>query len=282
MSQPPITSARNPRIAAAHALRERRAREASGLTLVDGARETLRALQAGVPVVTVFVCAPLVHGEEGRRLLAALDAGAGGGGAERVDIGPAAHDRLAYGDRRDGIVAVVRPSRRALDDLVLAAPPLVAVLEGVQKPGNVGAILRTADAAGLDAVIVADAATDLFNPNTIRASLGTIFSVPVVAAAAGDVLAWIAARGLAAVVARVDATRAYTDMDYRRGTALVLGSEAAGLTDAWRGPRVTAVRLPMLGLADSLSVSAAAAVLFYEARRQRAEGPVLHSRPSRR
>ncbi|MFI5262617.1 MAG: TrmH family RNA methyltransferase [Candidatus Limnocylindrales bacterium] len=279
MTQVAITSPRNPRVAAAHALRDRQARDAAGLTLVDGARETLRALEAGVTVVTVFACPTRLHSDDARRLLAAL---AEPGHGERVDIGPAALDRLAYGDRRDGIVAVVRPPRRTLADLVLPAAPLVVVLEGVEKPGNVGAILRTADAAGVDALIVADPATDLYNPNTIRASLGTIFTVPVVTAAAREVLAWIQARRLTAVVARVDAEQAYTDVDYRPGVALVLGSEASGLTEAWRGPRVTAVRLPMRGSADSLSVSAAAAVLFYEARRQRDQMPVLHSRPSRR
>ncbi|MFI5262722.1 MAG: TrmH family RNA methyltransferase [Candidatus Limnocylindrales bacterium] len=279
MTHEVITSPRNPRVAAAHSLRERHARDAAGLTLVDGARETLRALEAGVTVVTVFCCPTRLHGADARRLLAAL---AEPGQAERVDIGPAALDRLAYGDRRDGIVAVVRPRRRMLADLALPAAPLVAVLEGVEKPGNVGAILRTADAAGVDALIVADPATDLYNPNTIRASLGTIFTVPVVTAAAGEVLAWIQARRLTAVVARVDAERAYTDVDYRIGAALVVGSEASGLTEVWRGPLVTAVRLPMRGSADSLSVSAAAAVLFYEARRQRDQVPVLHSRPSRR
>ncbi|HXR27252.1 MAG TPA: TrmH family RNA methyltransferase, partial [Candidatus Baltobacteraceae bacterium] len=170
---------------------------------------------------------------------------------------------------RDGIVAVARPPHRALADLALPPEPLVAVLEGVQKPGNVGAILRTADAAGLDAVVLADPATDLYNPNTIRASLGCIFSVPVAAAGTDEVLAWLRDLGLSVVVARVGAPRRYSDVDYRPGTAIVLGSEASGLTDRWSGPSVDAVRLPMAGLADSLSVSAAAAVLFYEARRQR-------------
>ena len=132
-----------------------------------------------------------------------------------------------------------------------------------------GAILRTADAAGLDAVVLADPGTDLYNPNTIRASLGCIFTVPVVAAGTDEVLAWARGLGLAIVVARVDAPTRYTQVDYRAGTAIVLGSEAAGLTDRWSGPSLLPVRLPMAGLADSLSVAAAAAVLFYEARRQR-------------
>ena len=269
MTDEPITSPRNPRVAAAHALRDRRRRDETGLTLVDGARETWRAMQAGVEVETVFVCRSLVHGPDGTALLDALEARARQGRDVRLEVGPQAHARLAYGDRSDGIVAVVRPRHLALGALQLGTPPLVAVLEGVQKPGNVGAILRTADAAGLDAVVLADPGTDLYNPNTIRASLGCIFSVPVAAVGTDDVQAWLRSRGLAVVLARVDASRRYTDVDYRAGTAIVLGSEAAGLTDRWSDPSLIPVHLPMAGLADSLSVAAAAAVLFYEARRQR-------------
>jgi TrmH family RNA methyltransferase len=143
------------------------------------------------------------------------------------------------------------------------------VLESVEKPGNLGAVLRSADGAGLDALIAADLRTDLYNPNAIRASLGTIFTLPVAVADSRETLDWLRGRGLAIVAARVDGSVPYTEVDYRRPTAIVFGSEAEGLSEAWRAPDVTAVRLPMLGAADSLNVSAAAAVLFYEARRQR-------------
>ena len=205
MIDEPITSPRNPRVMAARALRDRGRRDETGLTLVDGARETWRAMQAGVEVETVFVCAPLVHGPDGAAVLDALAARARTGRKVRLDVGPQAHERLAYGDRREGIMAVVRPARRTLADLSLSAMPLVAVLEGVQKPGNVGAILRSADAAGLDAVVLADPATDLYNPNTIRASLGCIFSVPMAAASTDEVQRWLRERDLTVVVARVDA-----------------------------------------------------------------------------
>jgi RNA methyltransferase, TrmH family len=143
------------------------------------------------------------------------------------------------------------------------------VLEGIEKPGNLGAILRSADSAGVDAVIAADGRTDLYNPNTIRASLGTVFRPNVREATANDTLAWLRAQGLAIFAARPDADKLYTDADMRGGTAFVLGSEAAGLSPAWSGPGVTPVRLPMHGIADSLNVSTTAAVLFYEALRQR-------------
>lgn len=146
---------------------------------------------------------------------------------------------------------------------------LIGILESVEKPGNLGAVLRSADGAGLDALIAADPRTDLYNPNAIRASLGTIFTLPVCAAGSAETLAWLRARGLAIVAARVDGSVPYTAVDFRRPTAIVLGSEAEGLSSVWNAPDITAVRLPMLGAADSLNVSAAAAVLFYEARRQR-------------
>ena len=156
-----------------------------------------------------------------------------------------------------------------LANLALQGDPLVAVLERVEKPGNVGAVLRTADAAGVSALVVADARTDLYNPNAIRASLGTIFTLPVAQATAEETLSWLRSRRLTIFAARVNATLPYTEADFRGPAAIVLGSEAEGLTPAWSGAEVRAVSLPMRGAADSLNVSATAAVLFYEALRQR-------------
>ena len=143
------------------------------------------------------------------------------------------------------------------------------MLEGIEKPGNVGAILRSADAAGVDAVIVADGRTDLYNPNTIRASLGTVFRENVCEASTADTIHGCGDKGLPIVAARPDAEKLYTEVDLRSGAAIVLGSEAEGLSDAWHDDDITAVRLPMHGIADSLNVSTTAAVLFYEALRQR-------------
>ena len=185
-----------------------------------------------------------------------------------VEVSESVIERLAFGDRMDGVVAVARSPERKLEDLVLPACPLVAVLEGVEKPGNVGAVLRSADCAGVSAMILADGRTDLYNPNTIRASLGTIFTVPTCAAPTAAVCDWLHAKKLSIFAARVDAKLDYTAADFTRSAAIVLGSEAAGLSNAWTDG-VTPIRLPMLGAADSLNVSAAAAVLFYEALRQR-------------
>jgi RNA methyltransferase, TrmH family len=262
----PLTSPANPRVKAVARLRDRREREATGLTIVDGAREIRRAIYAGVEFVEVFVHEPTAHGVDARAVLDRL--GPGGW----TDVSEAVLARLSFGDRSEGIVAVVRPPRLGLADLHLPAERLVAVLEGVEKPGNLGAVMRSADGAGLDAVIAADPRTDLFNPNAIRASLGTIFGRPVVEASAAETVAWLRAEGVRIVAARVDATIDYTDADLTGSVAIVLGSEASGLSDAWHADDTIAVRLPMLGLADSLNVSAAAAVLFYEALRQRRSG----------
>ncbi len=259
-----LSSTKNPRLRAAIALRERRARDEAGLTLVDGARELARALAGGAVVVEVFVASDRLSaaGED------AVARAAAGGAAVVAVTGPVL-DRLAYGDRSEGVVATVRVPDVSLESLLLPADPLVVVLEGVEKPGNLGAVLRSADAAGADAVIAADPRTDLFNPNAIRASLGTVFTVPIAAGSSDDVRRRLLRDGIRVIAARVDAPLEYTDADLRGPLAIVLGSEAGGLTDAWAGDGMLAVRLPMLGVADSLNVSVTAAVLLYEARRQR-------------
>ena len=261
---PDITSVNNPRIAAAARLRDRRDRDAQRRLLIDGAREVQRALQAGVRLREIFVCDALCR-TEGEAAVAAL----GRVDAEVFHVTEKVYRKLAFGQRNDGLIAVAETPERGLEEIALPACPLVGVLEGVEKPGNLGAVVRSADGAGLSALVAADGGTDLFNPNAIRASLGTIFSLPVCAAEPAAVLAWLREKGLAIFAARVDGSVPYTAVDYRRPAAIVLGSEASGLSDIWHAADVTAVRLPMAGIADSLNVSAAAAVLFYEARRQR-------------
>ena len=189
---------------------------------------------------------------------------------KRTDVGPRAFEKLAFGERAEGVVAVAKAPTVGLDGLRPASDPLIVVLEGVEKPGNLGAILRSADGARADALIVAGGGTDLFNPNAIRASVGTIFHVPVAAAPTADVWTGSARtedpdRG----GARGRGRRAYGGVA-RTGSRSTLGSEAGGLSDAWSGDDIEA-REPCRwhGVADSLNVSVAAAVLLYEARRQR-------------
>lgn len=260
-----ITSLQNPRVKNAVRLRDRRHRQKQGRILIDGARELARAVAAGVKLLEVFVCEPLCTSEDSQQVLATLPERT----AAILPVTGPVFEKLAFGQRAEGVLAVAEMPRRTLADLGLPERPLVAVLEGVEKPGNVGAVLRSADGAGLAALIVADARTDLYNPNAIRASLGTIFTIPVCSATSAETLDWLRAGRLAIYVARVDGSFPYTEADYRGPAAIVLGSEAAGLSQLWSADDVRPVRLPMLGAADSLNVSAAAAVLFYEALRQR-------------
>ena len=260
-----IASPSNPRIKAAARLRDRRRRAETGLTLVDGARELRRALDAGADVVEAFVCEPLLAGEDARAVLDALAAHA----IQTTSATEAAFGKIAFGDRADGLVGVVRVPPMRLDDLSVPEEPLIVVVEAVEKPGNLGAVLRSADGAGVDALIAASPKTDLMNPNAIRASAGTIFSVPLASAPTEEVLDWLRRRSIRIVAALVDAEPLYTDADLTGPLAIAFGSEAAGLTDAWRTPEIGGLRLPMLGIADSLNVSVSAAVVLYEARRQR-------------
>ena len=260
-----ISSIRNPRVKDAARLRDRRHRERQRRIVIDGARELARAMAAGIALREVFICEPLCRGDECRRLLPALDAC----GAEILHVTEPVFEKLAFGDRAEGVLGVADMPRPTLADLTLPPAPLVAVLEGVEKPGNIGAVLRSADGAGLSALLVADPRTDLYNPNVIRASLGTIFSMPVCQTTAAEALAWLRRHELTILAARVGGSVLYTEADNRGPTALVLGNEAEGLTPLWSAADIAAIRVPMLGVADSLNVSVTAAVLFYEARRQR-------------
>ena len=262
-----ITSLANPRVKAAVRLRERREREATGLTIVDGAREILRALDAGIRVETAFFAPDLIRTDDAAAVARRLATH-----ASTIEVAPAVLEKIAFGDRSDGVVVVVAPRTRELDELELPDDPLIVIVERVEKPGNLGAILRSADAARVAAVIAADPLTDLFNPNSIRASLGTIFTVPVASASAPTILDWLTRHRIRPIVALVDAAESYTDVDLTGPLAIVLGSEAAGLSEAWRAGNATAVSIPMAGVADSLNVSVAAAVLLFEAVRQRASG----------
>lgn len=264
-----ITSRQNVRVKEAAKLRLARQRERQGRFLIDGAREILRAIDAGVEILESFVCESLAVDDESQLAVARL----GETRAVQATVTAEVFEKLCFGERSGGALVVAKTPARGLDQLKLPAAPLIAVIEGVEKPGNVGAVLRSADGAGVDAVVIADPRTDLFNPNTIRASLGTVFGANVCTATTEETLAWLRGLGVAAYAARPDAELLYTEADYRGGAAIVLGSEAEGLSPQWQEASVTGVRLPMRGIADSLNVSATAAVLFYEAQRQRQFAP---------
>jgi TrmH family RNA methyltransferase len=260
-----ITSRQNPHVKHAAELRVGRERRRRKQFIIDGAREITRALTSGIRAIDVFIYEELCKSTDAVEARSAIE----NTNATVFSVSAEVFEKLAFGDRNDGIVVVAETPQRSMSDLRLPDQPLVAVLEGVEKPGNVGAILRSADAAGVDAIIIADGRTDLYNPNTIRSSLGTVFRPNVCEATTHDAIQWLQQRGLRAIAARPDAETLYTQADLRGGTAIVLGSEAAGLSDKWSSATATLVRLPMHGIADSLNVSTTAAVLFYEAWRQR-------------
>jgi len=269
-----ITSPANPRVKEAARLRDAGRRRQTGLTLVDGLRELGRAAAAGVEIVEVFVAADPPPDDSRRAALAACLAACRAGGAAVAQLGPRAFAKLAYGDRNEGLVGVVRLKSRSLAEVSFRAGRPVLVAEGVEKPGNLGAILRTADAAGLAGVIACGGGTDAANPAVIRASLGTVFSVPLAAATAAETIRWAAGTNRRVVAATPVAATSWHEARLTGDTLFVVGSEAEGLSAAWTDAaragsiHLEMVSLPMQGVADSLNVAATAAVLAFEAVRQ--------------
>ncbi|MFV1967008.1 MAG: TrmH family RNA methyltransferase [Pirellulaceae bacterium] len=262
---PTITSLQNQRVKDAARLRERRGRKIQDRIIIDGAREVLRALEADVELSELFVCEELSCRPEASRAIELSQER----GIELLRATPEVFGKLSFGERAEGVVAVAKTPQCSWPENKLPDESVVVVLEHVEKPGNLGGVVRTADAAGVKAVFVADTKVDLYSPNAIRASLGTIFSQPVISAAGTDILRRLREQGVAMFAARVDGAVDYSKADYTGRVALVLGSEAQGLSPLWRAPDITSVALPMLGRADSLNVSVTAAVLVYEALRQK-------------
>ncbi|QDO87263.1 RNA methyltransferase [Ornithinimicrobium ciconiae] len=261
-----ITSPANPRLKALAALRRRRVREAEGRTLIEGFEELDLALGAGVVPRVVFYCPDLMADPDAQ---ARVVHDVAGRGAKVVRLGRAAFEKVAYREGPDGFLAVVDTVTRNISDLEVPDDALVLLCEHVEKPGNLGAMLRTADAAGVHAVIAADPVTDWGNPNLVRASKGTVFSVPVVSDSTGAALSYLAARGIALVAATPDTDVEYTDIDYTGPVALAVGAEKTGLSDQVLHAATHRVRIPMVGQANSLNVSTSAAIITYEAVRQR-------------
>ena len=262
-----IRSRQNPRVQALARLAERREREATGRFPIEGTREVGRALEAGVNPEALYFCPSLFKRPDAAR---AVLTRAGSAGAELVELGEEAFDKIGYREGADGLVAVAKTWKPALD--ALPAPkvaPLYLIVEAVEKPGNLGALLRTADAAGCDAVIVCDPVTDLFNPNVVRSSQGAVFSMPAAVAGREAVAAWLRERGVAVLATTPDGTTPHWEPDYTGPSALLLGSEKDGLSDFWLKGADRLVGIPQLGSADSLNVGMAAAICLFEAVRQR-------------
>ena len=252
-----ITSTRNPKIRRLLDLQQKSSeRRSSGLFVVEGQRELMHCLAAGFEADTLFCCPSLMPDME-------LPA------CRQVEVTEEVYARIAYRGTTEGLVAEVRARSLLLSDLRLPECPLIVVLERVEKPGNLGAVLRSADAAGADAVIVCDPLTDLYNPNLIRSSIGAVFTVPTVACTSEACIDFLKQRGIAILTAQLQDSRLYYDTDMRGPTAIVMGTEATGLTGQWRRAADRHIRIPMLGRLDSLNVSVSAAILLFEAVRQR-------------
>ena len=283
-----ITSTQNRKVKELLTLVEKsKERSAAGLFVVEGQRELGHCLDAGFIPETLFICGEvmavqnnavngaktghLTENIEGKDGLDALIAKAEALNPRLgvVQIPAFLYEKVAYRGSTEGIIAEVHSVPRSLENLRLGERPLVMVLESVEKPGNLGAVLRSADAAGADAVIVCDPLTDIWNPNLIRSSVGAVFSVPVAVCTSADAIAFLKERGIRILTAQLQDSEWYYDTDMTGATALVMGTESTGLTQAWRDSADAHIKIPMLGRLDSLNVSVSAAVLLYEAVRQR-------------
>jgi TrmH family RNA methyltransferase len=268
-----ITSLQNPHIKRVIKLNDRRARDEARQTVVEGVREVRLALGRGVVPVEAYICPELIEGAEAETAARYLVDIGQTGMSEVFYASPEVFAKMAYRGESGGLLLVIAYRPIALDDLAFRAAPFLVVIEEAEKPGNLGAILRTADAAGVDAVIVPTPAdrkgTDLHNPNVIRASLGAYFTVPTVAAGSDETIAWLRERGIAIVAATPVAETLYTEMDLTGPVAMAVGSEAWGLSEVWLAAADRRVRIPMAGSVDSLNLSASAALLMYEVVRQR-------------
>lgn len=263
-----ITSLQNPRVKAVVGLRQRSDRDERGEMIIEGYRELKRALDNHHVPKALFTCAELFMGTNEPALIERCRLA----GAELFECTKPVFEKMSYRDRPEGLLAVAPQVHWTLTDLKLPENPLLVVAEAIEKPGNLGTILRSADAAGVHAVIVCDRCTDINNPNVVRASTGTLFALPVIEATTDDVLAWLRKNNIQVLAATPHTDFDYYAVDLKKGTALVVGTEQYGLTDKWMKEADLKVKIPMLGQADSLNVASATTILLYEAVRQRQSG----------
>ena len=252
-----ITSLQNERVKRMVALGQKSSlRRSEGVIVVEGRRELEHCIHAGHEVVAVYHCPTLLDS------IPTCD-------CPCYEVTREVYEKMAYRGSTEGVIAEVRPRTLTLDDLQLPEHPLIIVLESVEKPGNLGAVLRSADAAQADAVVVCDPLTDLYNPNIIRSSIGAIFTVPCVACTSDECITFLKAHNIQILTAQLQDSLPYYDTDMRCGTAIVMGTESTGLTQQWREAADRHIRIPMNGMLDSLNVSVSAAILLFEAVRQR-------------
>lgn len=259
-----ITSPQNPRVKKLLELQEKsRTRRMDGLFVVEGPREILLALAGGYRIESLYFCPQLITTREAEQAISRA------GNAEQIELSLPVFEKLAYRKSTGGLLAVVVMKSHGLEDLQLSRNPLVLVCEGVEKPGNLGALLRTADAARLDALIICDPKADFYNPNVIRSSVGCVFTQPLAAATSEETIAWLRQHKIGIYATALTASVRYDTIDLKKPAALVMGTEATGLTDVWLKVSDQNIIIPMRGVIDSMNVSAAAAVVVFEAARQR-------------
>ena len=260
MSTEIITSNQNPKIKILNKLYAKSSfRKSEGLFIVEGEREVKRAINSGYQVENIFYCPEVGHTQNPRIQV----------DSEKITyIGQSIFENLAYREFSDGVIALFKSQIHRLEDLKLSENPLIIVVETVEKPGNLGAIFRTADAAKVDAIIVCDPKTDLYNPNVIRSSVGCLFSVPFATGSSEEVFEWLKNNKISMYGASLKASDLYSTIDFKMPSAIVVGSEAGGLSEFWL-KNTTQIKIPMNGIADSLNVSVSCAVIIFEAVRQR-------------
>ncbi|MCH9627668.1 MAG: 23S rRNA (uridine(2479)-2'-O)-methyltransferase [Chlamydiales bacterium] len=258
-----LTSNQNPKVKEAKRLWKRRERESTQRFLIEGFRELSRA--TSVEIETLFICPDLFLGENESDLIARIK-------APVYPCSESVFRSLSYRDRPDGLLAVAKQSHLTLASLKPSARPFYVIAEAIEKPGNLGTILRSSDATGVDAVIVCDKCTDIHNPNVVRASVGTLFTQPVVEAGGEETLQWLREQNIALLAATPSAKKEFTDVDLTQGVAIVVGTEQYGLTKRWMEGADLQVKIPMQGVADSLNVAMATTLLLYEVIRQRRHG----------
>lgn len=265
MNPAAITSKQNPRIKELVKLRDRRARDKAGVFLIEGYREIVRAVEKNIEITEFYYSPDWFLGENEPALIEKIKAR----GTQVFEVSKDVFTKFTYRDRPDGLLAVAKQWHKRLDDLKLSDRPFMLVVEAIEKPGNLGTVLRSADGAGVDAVIVCDQVTDIFNPNVVRSSTGVLFSVPLVVSDSKTVLDWLKSKGVKVVATTPDTDQIYTKVDLTGPIAIVMGSEQYGLTDFWLKNCDIPVRIPMHGQADSLNVAMATGLVVYEAERQR-------------
>lgn len=260
-----ITSTQNPHFKSVVRLNEKRERDKTGLFLIEGFRQIERACQGKQTIEEVWFAPSLFLGENECTLLSKCESL----GASLIEVPSHLLEKLAYRDRPEGLMAVAQAKNSSLKDLILQKDATILVLEKIEKPGNLGTMLRSADAAGATAVIVADPITDIYNPNVVRSSVGTLFTIPVFQASNEETLSFLRQEKVQICAASPHAQKFYTEIDLQKKTAFVMGSEQLGLSPFWMGKADVQTKIPMLGIADSLNVASAATLLLYEAVRQK-------------